>query len=172
MCAELKSEFQALLGALPGDRVAAYRTHAAVGRVERWSWRRAQSGIEYEELLRAQRERLVADEEFLGEPPAGLAVDTIGRDASGAVAYARLSGRWGHARGELSRERHGDLSTSLVKGSERLELAHGRWEGNTLVEVRRVWRSLESGHEFARERYTHRAGRLVLIARTQGTMSG
>ena len=142
MRSELTSDLRDLLGSLPGEAVTAHRMRAAAERVAHWSWRRAPSGIEYEELLWPERERLALSEEVPGEAPDGVAADTIGRDAGGAVVYARLWSRMGEHSDELSRERREDVSTSLAAGPRRLEIASGHWEKDTLAEVRRVWQTL------------------------------
>jgi hypothetical protein len=172
MCAELRSDFRTLLGALPGEAVMAHRLRAAADRVADWSWRRAPSGIEYEELLWAERDRMALSEEVAGEAPAGVAADVIGRDASGAVVYARLWNQIGEHPAELCRERREDVSTSWVAGPRRVEIASGLWRDGALTEVRRVWPTVRPDYGFAHERYTRRNGQLVSIARTQGTIDG
>jgi hypothetical protein len=126
--------------------------------------------MEYEEPLWSQRNGFLPEAEVGGEPPEGVAADVIGRGSDGAVVYARLSNLVGDRTAEFCRERQGDVSTSLVSGLVRLELAQARWEQGTVAEISRVTRAQPHGHRFATEQYRRQAGRIVAIMRVEGTL--
>jgi hypothetical protein len=167
MCAELPPEYEALLGALRDRDHADDWLQAAEDRVRQWSWRRAPSGVEHEELAWAERETLLPSEETGGHPPAGIAADRIGRDERGELVFAELQNELGELAGQVGREAVGGRATTLVVGGAQREVSRAWRDGADLLRVQRASRTGRERFEFLDERYDRRSPELTVITQVR-----